>query len=142
MLVLPPPPLLKMRDRGGVSVVGASLPTPYLLELREGGVPGQHIPSTPLPHLKHETEGVSPLRCTTTNPSLARIVRQRGFLLTHPTLTGLEHDSWEYKVEVHALKRVANVYHRHPAAPRQIQAIIFLQIPFQQLSLVYFEAKH
>jgi hypothetical protein len=54
---------------------------------------------------------------------------------------GPEHDSWEYASEVHAPERVADFYQRHPAAPRQIRAIAFSQIPFRQVSPVYFEAK-
>ena len=53
---------------------------------------------------------------------------------------GPEHDSWEYAAEVHAPERVADFYRRHPAAPRQIRAVTFAQIPFQ-LVPVYFESK-
>ena len=54
---------------------------------------------------------------------------------------GPEHDSWEYAAEVHAPERVADFYRRHLAAPRQIRAVTFAQIPFQQLTPVYFESK-
>jgi len=43
---------------------------------------------------------------------------------------GLEHDSWEYAAEVHTPKQVTDFYRKHPAAPRQIRAAVFLQIPF------------
>ena len=46
----------------------------------------------------------------------------------------------EYAAEVHAPERVADFYHRHPSAPRQIRAVTFAQIPFQHLP-VYFESK-
>jgi hypothetical protein len=54
---------------------------------------------------------------------------------------GPEHDSWEYAAEVHAPERIADFYRKHPAAPRQIRAATFSQIPFQPLVPVYFEAK-
>jgi hypothetical protein len=54
---------------------------------------------------------------------------------------GPEHDSWEYATEVHAPERVADFYQKHPAAPRQIRAVAFSQIPFRQVSPIYFEAK-
>jgi len=54
---------------------------------------------------------------------------------------GPEHDSWEYAAEVHAPEQVADFYHKHSAAPRQIRAVTFAQISFQQLTLVYFEVK-
>jgi hypothetical protein len=54
---------------------------------------------------------------------------------------GPEHDSWEYAAEVHALERVADFYQKHPAVPRQIRAVTFSQIPFRQVSPIYFETK-
>jgi hypothetical protein len=53
---------------------------------------------------------------------------------------GPEHDSWEYAAEVHAPEKVADFYRKNPAAPRQIRAVTFAQIPFQ-LVPVYFESK-
>jgi len=53
---------------------------------------------------------------------------------------GPEHNGWEYAAEVHAPERVADFYRKHPAAPRQIRAVTFAQIPFQ-LVPVYFELK-
>jgi len=43
---------------------------------------------------------------------------------------GREHDSWEYATEVHAPKRVADFYRKHPATPRHIRAATFSSIPF------------
>ena len=54
---------------------------------------------------------------------------------------GPEHDSWEYAHEVHAPERIADFYRKNPAAPRQIRAVTFLQIPFRHLYPIYFEAK-
>jgi hypothetical protein len=54
---------------------------------------------------------------------------------------GPEDDSWEYPTEVHAPERVADFYQKHPATPRQIRAVAFSQIPFRQVSPIYFEAK-
>jgi hypothetical protein len=44
---------------------------------------------------------------------------------------GPEHDSWEYAAEVHTPERIADFYQKNPAAPRQIRAATFSQIPFQ-----------
>jgi len=41
---------------------------------------------------------------------------------------GREHDSWEYATEVDALKRVADFYRKHSAAPQHIQATTFSSI--------------
>jgi hypothetical protein len=54
---------------------------------------------------------------------------------------GPEHNSWEYATEVHAPERVADFYQRNPAAPRQIRAAVFSEIPFRPMSPIYFEAK-
>src|ERR1700682_5107576 len=53
---------------------------------------------------------------------------------------GVEHNSWEYATEVHAPKRLAEFYRKHPAAPRQIRAAIFSTIPFRSTP-TYFESK-
>ena len=52
-----------------------------------------------------------------------------------------EHDSWEYAAEVHVPDRVADFYRKNLAAPRQIRAAIFAQIPFKPLTPVYFKVK-
>jgi len=44
-------------------------------------------------------------------------------------------------VEVHTPDRVADFYQKNPAAPRQIRAAIFAQIPFKPLTPVYFKVK-
>jgi len=54
---------------------------------------------------------------------------------------GPEHDSWEYATKVYAPERVADFYQRNPAAPRQIRAATFSEIPFRPISPIYFEGK-
>jgi hypothetical protein len=53
---------------------------------------------------------------------------------------GVEHNTWEYATDVHAPKRLAEYYRKHPAAPRQIRGVIFSSIPFRSLPTC-FESK-
>jgi hypothetical protein len=43
---------------------------------------------------------------------------------------GVEHNTWEYASDVHALRCLAEFYRKHPAAPHQIRAATFSSIPF------------
>ncbi len=51
---------------------------------------------------------------------------------------GVEHKIWEYTTDVHAPKRLAEFYRKHPAAPRQIRGAIFSSISFQSVFCLLF----
>jgi len=50
---------------------------------------------------------------------------------------GVEHNTWEYAVDVHAHKRLAEFYRKHPAAPRQIRGVIFSSISFRSVTTCF-----
>jgi hypothetical protein len=46
---------------------------------------------------------------------------------------GVEHNSWEYKNDIHADEAIADFHRKNPGAPRHIRALAFGTIPFRPI---------
>jgi hypothetical protein len=92
-------------------------------------IPGRHPKPPPPPELvdgEEEYEVEEILDSKMFRGWLRFLIKWKGY--------GREHNSWEYAMEVHARKQVADFYQKHPAAPRHIRAATFSSIPFCFLS--------